>query len=140
MNISKRTIQRITFFSSLGIFMLSLTQKSYCTGNECGYALPDFIFGWVGIFLGSLAAIPWCANPLLILSWILTFLSPSKAFYSSAVATALCFSFLFFDSIIANEAGGYGEITGYKAGYWLWATSAVILLGGNAILFKNSKE
>ena len=49
----------------------------------------------------------------------------------SLITTIISVSFLFFKEIMINEAGHFGEITGYKLGYWLWISSMIIMLIGN---------
>lgn len=38
---------------------------------------------------------------------------------------------MFFDEIMKNEAGHYGQITGYALGYWLWVSSSLLYLLAN---------
>jgi hypothetical protein len=42
-------------------------------------------------------------------------------------------AFLFRQTIVASEAPTYAKITGYAAGYWLWLTSAVLVIVSGAI-------
>ena len=58
---------------SIGIFIFSLSQKTYCTIDNYGDFKSGFVLlivGWIGLFIGG-AGICWIANPLLILSWML---------------------------------------------------------------------
>jgi hypothetical protein len=41
-------------------------------------------------------------------------------------------AFLFRHTIIADEAGNYKKIVGYGAGYWLWLTSAGLVIVSGA--------
>ena len=43
-------------------------------------------------------------------------------------ASALMLAFLLRHSIIASEAPTYANIIGYGAGYWLWLTSAGLMI------------
>lgn len=127
---------------SIGIFLISLSQKSYCHDNECGIFGSGFIlliFGWVGLFVGG-AGICWIANPLLILSWILIRKKLIASIILSVISTAFTIAFLFFDKIMVDEAGNYGEITGYKLGFWLWMTSSLITFIGSIFVLLNTKK
>jgi hypothetical protein len=48
------------------------------------------------------------------------------------VASVLMLAFLFRHKIIAAEAGNYKKIVGYGAGYWLWLTSAGLVIVSGA--------
>lgn len=90
----------------------------------------SFLSGFFGIFIGG-ACLTWLANPLLIVSWI-TFKKKKKiSFLLSSIALLIGLSFLMFDEIIINEGGYYGQITGYRLGYWLWICSMITILIGN---------
>jgi len=41
-------------------------------------------------------------------------------------------AFLFRHTIIADEAGNHKKIVGYGAGYWLWLTSAGLVIVSGA--------
>ncbi|MFT4851532.1 MAG: hypothetical protein ACI83B_004098, partial [Sediminicola sp.] len=56
---------------SIIVYIISLTQKSYCTsGGTCEYfsGLLSLIFGWIGVFKFHLPAFPWIANLILLIS------------------------------------------------------------------------
>jgi len=118
---------------SLILFLISLSQRAYCTNNDCGdlgMGLAILFSGIFGVFLGG-ACFTWIANPLLLLAWI-TFIKYKKiSFFFSLMAVTIGISFLMFDEIIVNEAGHYGKITGYELGYYLWILSMVTILIGN---------
>ena len=97
-----------------------------------------FLLGWLGVFFGG-AALTWLANPLIILSWIMTKRNSKHALTVSALASLICLSFLLFDKVIDNEAGHYNEIISYQSGYWLWACSALTMAFGN-LYFKFAKS
>ena len=117
---------------SIGVFIFSLTQKSFCVNNDCGEfgsGLLNVIFGWLVLILGG-ANICWLANPLLIIAWIIPYKNLQLKIILCSISNLLSFSFLFFKEIIKDEAGNYGEITGYALGYWLWFLSNLIYLLG----------
>lgn len=106
------------------------------TGNGYTYSNPSYekvLFGWLGPFIGVWE---WYANPTLLFSWLLI---RKRYFVFGAVsATAsllVAGSFLARDTMIINEAGHSGAIVSKDIGYWLWITSIVIALLGNAICF-----
>lgn len=118
---------------SIGLFLVSLSQKTYCVDFECGdygAGLHCLFMGALGVFFGG-AFLSWLANPLLFISW-LSFKNKIKtSMISSLLALSIGLYFLSFDEIMVNEAGQYKTITDYKLGYWLWILSMVILLIGN---------
>ncbi len=120
----------------VGLFVFSLTQKTYCINNDCGEfwsGLSLLFTGWMGIFFGG-AGFCWLANPLIILSWFLLRKNTGVAILLSGIATVCTLTFLSFDSIIADEGGGYKNITGYGLGYWLWMLSSLMTFIGNIII------
>ncbi len=135
MNNKEKNILR---YISIGLYLISLTQKSYCTQADCstwGSGFYALIIGWLGLFVGG-AYICWFANPLLIISWIFFKRKNNLSIILSGLSTALCFAFLFFDKIMVDEAGHYGQIIGYRIGYWLWTMSSTIFFLGNIWLRK----
>lgn len=124
---------------SLLLFILSLTQKCYCTTTDCTHSIAALIMGFFGLVTGG-ATITWLANPLLLIAWISLSNRPKLSLIVSALAFIFSISFLFFSKIIVNEAGHYLEITQYKLGYWLWLLSSFVMLIGHLHLkFSSSK-
>ena len=52
----------------------------------------------------------------------------------SILSTILAVSFLLFNKIIVDDSG-LREILNYKAGYWLWLTSSLVMLLGNLTIY-----
>ena len=119
------------------LFAISLSQKTYCTNNNCGENWSGLSIVLSGIFNGG-AVICWIANPLILISW-LKHKKPKISLIFSSLALIFGISFLFFNEIIINEGGFYGEITEYKTGYYLWNFSFVIMILGNILNLKNKK-
>jgi hypothetical protein len=141
---------------SIALFIASLTQKCYCLDDDCGDSIAVFLFGWLGVLveLGDIvtfiadkiqgeatvfnykmgATFSWLANPLIILSFGLLRSSPKLTLVFSVFSTLLILSFLLFRFVIANEAGHYNEITGYKNGYYLWLASSLTMVAGSIYL------
>ncbi|WP_036827720.1 hypothetical protein [Polaribacter sp. Hel1_85] len=135
--------KKVFLFLSFGIFIISLTQKSYCTsGGTCEYfsGLLSLIFGWIGVFMLHLPAFPWIANPILLLSWITFNKNQKISFISSITAFLLMLSFLLVDEIIDNEGGTTAKVIFYDLGYWMWLLSSFIMLIGNFITYKKSEN
>jgi hypothetical protein len=130
-----KTIQITTLGLSIGLLIIALTQKCYCTTSSCGDSIAAFIAGIIGIFFGG-AALCWLANPLLILSWALI-KNNEISLIMSLLSTLIALSFLLFDKIIDSEAGHYNKIIGYEIGYWLWVCSNLVMLLGNILIRKN---
>ncbi len=115
---------------SLLSFIFSLTQICFCTTVNCSDSIEILIIGFFGLITGG-ACITWLANPLLLIAWIYLKKRPKQSIIFSGLAFIFSISFLFFDKILANEAGHYLEITQYRLGYWLWLFSSLIMLIGN---------
>jgi hypothetical protein len=86
------------------------------------------------------ATVTWFANPLLFLSWIAVKRNNKIALKLSLASTVLILSFLLFQKVINNEAGTYAGVTGYKAGYWLWLSSALMVVLGSIWLLKKNSQ
>ncbi len=132
-----KIIQKITLGLSIALFAASLTQKSFCLENGCSDSLEDFVFGIFGLLIGG-ACLCWLANPLLILSWLVTKYNLTALIFSS-ISTVIALSFLLFDEIIMDEAGWPQQIVSYELGYWLWVGSNLTMLGGNSWIFIKRK-
>lgn len=92
-----------------------------------------FLLGWFAMIKGG-AGISWLANPLLFAAWIKLKKNLKASMFLSMFAALISLSFLLFDSIIDNENGQEKEIISYRAGYWLWVTSGVVMLVGTYTL------
>jgi hypothetical protein len=86
--------------------------------------------GLIGVFAGYFE---WLANPVLLAAWIFSFAGKNKvALLLGILSAALMFAFLFRHMMIASEAPTYEKIVGYGAGYWLWLTSAGLMIVSGA--------
>ena len=120
---------KLLILLSMGLFVFSLTQESYCAGSAegCWNGWWSLVIGWMGLFAGNAT---WFANPLLVASWI-AFFTKSKVFYilcSALVAVAIAASFLLYEKIVINEAGHFAPIE-YRIGYWVWLGSMICQVG-----------
>jgi len=126
---------------SVIFFIISLTQKSFSTvGGPISRGIMDLLVGWMGVIMLDPPAMVWLANPILILSWVVNKKHKKASFIFSVVSMIIMLSFLFFDEIIVNESGYPSKITSIKLGYWLWVSSAFIMVLGNAFLFYKKKK
>lgn len=130
----------LTRFTTSLLLLAAITQKSYQLNGTApaGDGAAAFFMGWGGVLYGG-AALCWLANPALIAALLLIQRNPVIALICNVAALALALGFLAFDKIIANEAGHYARITGYRAGYWLWISSMAAGLSGNLICFLNQE-
>ncbi|RYY30328.1 MAG: hypothetical protein EOP46_21490 [Sphingobacteriaceae bacterium] len=96
-------------------------------------SLQVLLTGWAGFYLGG-PMLTWFANPLLFLSWITIYNWRPASLITSLLATAICISFLFFNEIYNHNIEFTGKITDIKLGYWLWTSSAFVMLIGNVWL------
>ena len=131
--IDDKKLKKYIFIASISLFIISLTQKCYCTTSECGDSIMAFLLGWAALLSGG-AGISWLANPLLFASWILLRKNLKLSMFLSVAAALLSLSFLLFDTVIANEAGQKHQIIAYKLGYWLWMGSNLVMLLGTFVL------
>ena len=118
--------------ASVLFFVLSLSQKAYCTNGDCGetgMGMAILMSGFLGLSLGG-ACLTWLANPILILSWALIKLKRKISLFLSLLSLIIGLSFLMFNEIVIDEALNYGTITGYKTGYWLWVLSMLTMVIG----------
>jgi hypothetical protein len=131
---------KIFLYLSIGFYIFSLTQKSFCTPGSCGYfsGLLNLIFGWIGVLMLHGPAMTWLANPILLMSWLLFNKKPKVSFILSSTAFVLMLSFLLFDEIIDNEGGTKGKIISYQFGYWLWILSSLIMILGSLLKRRNA--
>src|SRR2546430_2894145 len=123
-------LPKLITLASIIVFAASLTQKGFSTAGEGPGDWSPGLYLLVFGPLGLLAAIfEWLANPLLLAAWIFSFVGKNKiALLLGVAATAFLAAFLFRQTIIVSEAPTYAKITGYAAGYWLWLTSAVLIV------------
>jgi hypothetical protein len=128
-----RKIRLLTTGSSIILFLIALTQDCYCASDNCQGSFMALLFGVAGVFLGG-AALTWLANPLLVIAWFTAKNKPQISLVCSFSAVLISLSFLLFKSVIINEAGTYGKIMNYQAGYWLWLASSVVLCLGQISL------
>lgn len=144
-----KKVDSYILYTSFTLFIISLTQESYCT-NQCGDSLAVFLVGGLGVLfeIGALmdkylnintigevdytigATFSWLANPALFIAWQTYKESKTTSLVFTIISLALMLSFLMFDEVIDNEAGHYNKIVSYKAGYWLWLSSAAVLAVG----------
>lgn len=128
----------IRIFTSLSIILLliSFSQKAYCVDGNCGENGSGLICFILGIFslIVSLSGISWLMNPLMIISYAIPLNKIKIKVAFSIAALIFGLSFLLFDEMIKNEAGHYGQITGYAMGYWIWILSATVNLMGVLIV------
>jgi len=118
---------------SIILFGLSLSQKCFCTEDNCGQdweGMALLISGCFGIF-SCAAWFSWLANPALLISWLCFKKKTTYSTIINIIALLIGISFLFFREIITNEGGGVSKITSYEIGYWIWISSILLLLIGN---------
>ena len=137
MNIKQR-IRQITLILSISLFAFSLTQKCFCITAECVDSYIALFAGFFGFFGETwLVNLTWLANPILFMTWILMLQNTRHKklqLTGSILSTILAVSFLLFNKIIVDDSG-LREILNYKAGYWLWLTSSLVMLLGNLTIY-----
>ncbi|PYK90588.1 MAG: hypothetical protein DME35_05490 [Verrucomicrobia bacterium] len=128
-------LPKIIALVSVIVFGAALTRSCYSIeAHDPNASSPGFyllLIGPIGVLYGIYE---WLANPVLLAAWIFSFLGKNKiALLLGIAASALMAAFLFRHTIMASEAPTYAKVTGYAAGYWLWLTSAVLMIVGAAV-------
>ncbi|QDA58850.1 hypothetical protein [Hymenobacter jejuensis] len=139
-----KNIKLYVFVTSILFYLIALTQDAFYIDrvdyNAWSSSLGLLLIGWLGILLGSGAALTWLANPLLIFSWIMLFNDKRTAIVASSIASLFAITFLLFDKVITSEAPTYSNITHYRLGYWLWLTSCITMMAGSIIIYYLAKQ
>jgi len=124
---------RIYLGIAICLFLVSFTLPAfYIDGPEkdaWSSPIALFLLGWLGLGLGYFSCISWLANPLFILAVLLFLRNKKIAVLPAVLAIACAVSFLFAHTIPLGESGNEAKIEEYKAGYWLWLTSIILLTG-----------
>jgi len=125
---------RIYVATAICLFLVSFTLPAfYVDGPEKdAWSSPVALFslGWLGLALGYFSCVSWLANPLFIWA-VLLFLRNKKIAVLPAILAIVCaISFLFARTIPLGESGNEAKIEEYKAGYWLWLASIILLAAG----------
>ena len=124
--------ETLTIVFSLLLLAAAITQKAFDQGSARSAADGGALFfmGWLGPWYGG-AGWCWLANPALLASLYCMKHKPHAALACSVLALVLAAAFRLFTRIVADEAGNYAPITGYRAGYWLWLAGMGISFAGN---------
>jgi len=133
---------RIITLLSVIVFSASLTQKCFYSVSEANKG--PWPGGWYLLLIGPLGLFEgifeWLANPVLLAAWVFSFAGKNKiALLLGILASAFMLAFLFRHTFVAGEY--YYKIIGYAAGYWLWLTSAgLMIVSGATGLLKQSRR
>lgn len=128
--IDVKNLRKILLFSSIAIFIISLTQNCYCLSTKgCEPAFAAFLIGFFGLFKG---VVSWFANPFLIYSWI-HIKDNERSTFLSLFSLLLASIFMIYKKIDLDE------IVSYESGYWLWLLSITITFFGNLLIGRKLK-
>jgi hypothetical protein len=127
-------LPKIVTLLSVIVFAASLTQNCFYTEAHILKPPPHgwylLLIGLVGVFDGYFE---WLANPVLLAAWVFSFAGNNKVTLPLGIlASAFAVAFLFRHTMIASEAPTYEKIVGYGPGYWLWLTSAGLMIVSSA--------
>lgn len=125
----KSKLKTVVLCLTIGLFVASLFNISFCTDNGCRTSMETFLIGWLAMLTGG-AAISWLANPFLIIAIILLTKNKNYSWLFGLTALLFSLSFLNFNKIIENEAGHYNIIKSIGIGYWLWFFSCLTAFVG----------
>lgn len=123
-------------WASIAIFSVSLAFNGFYIESDNPKAWSScfglLLVGWLGIFDGIIA---WFANPLLVVSWILSRMRRTRkiAFFLAIAALLVAVSFLLVSDVMRDEAGNRARVSSYGIGYWLWLTSITVAMFGAAL-------
>lgn len=95
--------------------------------------------GWLTVPL-SLSGLAWLANPLLIISWVLTWKEHRLNWLFALLAAGFSLLFLAGHSIPRDEAGNMEKITGVQGSYWLWVAACLVQLTGSIVFMLRKKK
>jgi hypothetical protein len=136
---------RILLAASVVLFLASLATNAFCLQTagrlDCrhfGWAV--LLLGWLELVaisdVGPFVALPWFANPCLLLAWMLTLarLRRAAGLAFAGIGCLLGASFLLGTSLQISEGGGPSTIVSRGAGYWLWLASLCLAVLGAAAL------
>ena len=136
-------LPKIITLVSVIVFAASLTQNGFYTETHSPKPPPSswylLLIGLIGVFDGYFE---WLANPVLLAAWVFSFAGKNKAaLLLGILASAFMVAFLFRHAMIASEAPTYEKIVRYGAGYWLWLTSAglVIVSGATGLMTQRQR-
>jgi hypothetical protein len=127
-----RRLPRIITLLSVIVFAASLTQNCFYTEAHIPGPPPPgwylLLIGLIGVFDGYLE---WLANPVLLAACVFSFAGKNKiALLLGILASAFMVAFLFRHTFVAGEY--HYKMIGYGAGYWLWLTSAGLMIVSGA--------
>lgn len=79
---------------------------------------------------------------MLFISWASFKSAKDSALGTKTALLAILFilSFLLYRTVLMNEAGHFGSITGYGLGYWLWLSSAITTLAAHILNTRHIKN
>lgn len=137
----------------LTIFLASLTQVAFTSeGAEEIARNQSYLLLIAGPFIilggATLEWLTWMANPLALFAMI-SFLTTTSAkkisspnfkpndrsLKLSISATITAWQFSLWKEVMKSESGSMGDILSLNAGYWLWATSILLLAVGIMVYF-----
>ena len=138
-----KQIKFLTIAISLLLLFVSLTQDAivvnYSGEVRNDSALGYFLIGAIAFLGGGLfEEIIWLANPLCLLAIIYFLKNNEKAVLLSLIASGLTISFAFWSEILGAESGAMAKIVSFGLGYYLWASSILVLTTGILLNYKMS--
>ena len=125
---SSRNQVRLWILASVICYLGSLVSKAYCTdGTSCVVGFLPLVLGWFYSAVDPIAGLPWLANPLLIMGWILCLLFLRGPAVVTTVGSLLCsLMFLGTPGVLQDEGGSVRRVTSLEIGYWLWLASCAL--------------
>ncbi len=133
-------IQTATVALSVITFIVSITQHVVTVD----YDIIQSVSSWQCLTLGSVSIfgggflewLIWLANPLYIISLILFIKHYKISMITSVLASFLAVIFFTWEEMNVDDKGGPVKINHLQPGYYLWASSILILTTGIFIYFR----
>lgn len=142
------------------LFSISLTQIAFTSEGSDGIAVNQsylILIGGPFIILGGATFewLTWMANPLALYaiisflntnkkpSYIIPTVTPKTSYRSLKLAitsTVIAWQFSLWKEVMRSESGAMGDILSFNAGYWLWASSILLLAVGIGLYFALLKK
>jgi len=129
-------VPRLLVALSLTLYVISLTQNTFCVSSGC-----DKWLGW-GVLLngwiepaairqvGPFVALAWLANPCVGVTWVCAFTGNRfLAMIFGSAGFLFGIAFLLGRYVLVSASGAGYRITGYAAGYWIWIAGLAVALG-----------
>jgi hypothetical protein len=123
----------------------SLLLKGGCARTFCNSGYTILKIGLIAALHGTLIAMAWIANPLLLAAWVLLAIAARKnRSYRSALLVSVIAMILALSSLLVREIN-IGDlpplrVSGVGLGYWLWIASVGWVICGAVMGMRSRRD